>query len=274
MIERFLAMVFLPLCILLASQFALPIQKTTQVPTAAVANEISLVDDAPLSGAAATKVDVGLIFGNFLILCLYSFPMSFAENWAISDPGEDEKQPKTEMPEIIESTGKPSRTIGSESPTSLDQWKSPYERLSRWALKLPRVPAGLAAGGCLMIVVVVFGAVAFALYYLFSDQPENVSQIIPRFAYWFPFALLGMVTDVPFTFRIFDLGNRRKKVLLRLVVWWFPRVIIVAFMFNLPIMRDLVPATTALVVLAIDGVIAAFFMWLRSSRKQIRMEEV
>ena len=125
-----------------------------------------------------------------------------------------------------------------------------------------------------MATVVVVGAVAFALYYLFSDQPENVSQIIPRFTYWFPFAFLGMVTDVPFTFRIFDLENRRKKVLLRLIVWWMPRIVIVAFMLDLPIVRDLDPATTALVVLAIDGVLAAFFAWLHALRKQMRLKEV
>ena len=125
-----------------------------------------------------------------------------------------------------------------------------------------------------MIVVVAIGAAAFALYYIFSSQPEKVSQTIPRFAYWFPFAFLGMVTDIPFTFRIFDLENRRKKVLLRLTVWWFPRLVIVAFMLNLPIVRDLDPATTAFVVLAIDVVLAAFFAWLHTLRKQIQMKEV
>jgi EamA domain-containing membrane protein RarD len=138
--------------------------------------------------------------------------------------------------------------------------------------KLPRVPAGLVAGGCLMAVVVVIGAAAFALYYLFSDQPETVSQIVPRFAYWFPFALLGLVTDVPF--HVFDWQDRRLRVMLRLILWWMPRLVIVAFMINLPILQDLDPATTALVVLAFDGILAAFFLLLYALRKRIGMKDV
>ena len=257
-----------------ASPLSLPPTATPIMPNAVAASEISPVEDSSRAGATTTKDRVALIVGNLLILSLYSFPMSYAENWAISDPKKDKKPRKAELPEGRESSGKPARMVSSESPASIDQRKTLYERLSHRALELPRVPAGLAAGGCLMIVVVAIGAVALALYYLFSSQPEKVSQIIPRFAYWFPFAFLGMVTDIPFTFRIFDLENRRKKVLLRLAVWWFPRLVIVAFMLNLPIVRDLDPATTAFVVLAIDVVLAAFFAWLHTLRKQIRMKEV
>ena len=120
------------------------------------------------------------------------------------------------------------------------------------------------AGGCLTAVVVVLGAVAFALYYLFSGQPEQVSQILPRFAYWLPFGLLGLVTDIPF--QVFYWEDKRRRVLLRLILWWFPRLVIFAFVCNPPILQDLEPATTALVVLAIDGVLAAFFLWLYTSR--------
>ncbi len=192
---------------------------------------VSLAEDVPQALATTSKIDVGLILGNFLILCLYSFPMSFGEDWALSNPIKAEKH---------------------------------------WGHKLPSVVVGLVGGGCLMVGAVVAGAVAFALYYLFSDQPEKVSQILPRFAYWFPFALLGLVTDVPFTFHIFDLEDRRRKVLLRLMVWWLPRLVIVAFMINLPILQELDPATIALAVLVIDGVLAAFFLWLHRSRKQHR----
>jgi hypothetical protein len=142
----------------------------------------------------------------------------------------------------------------------------------RWVKKPHRVAVGLVAGGCLMAVVVVVGVVAFALYYLFSGQPETVNQILPRFAYWFPFALLGLVTDVPF--KVFDLEDKRLRVLLRLIIFWFPRLVIVAFMINLPILQDLDPVTTALVVLAIDGVLTAFFLWLYTSREQIGMKDV
>jgi hypothetical protein len=193
----------------------MPPAQTAPAPTAAATSEISPVEDAPQTEATTTKVNVGLILGNLLILSLYSFPMSIGEGWAVSVP----------------------------TPP-------------RWVKKPHRVATGLVAGGCLMAVVVVVGAAAFALYYLFSDQPEKVSQILPRFAYWFPFALLGLVTDVPF--HVFDWEDRRLRVFLRLIVWWTPRIIIVAFMINLPILQDLDPATTALAVLAIDGVLALF----------------
>jgi len=112
-------------------------------------------------------------------------------------------------------------------------------------------------------------AVAFALYYLFTGQPEEVRQILPRFAYWFPFALLGMVTDTPF--QIFYWEDRHLRVLLRLMIWWFPRLIIIAFVSNPPILQGLAPATTALTVLAIDGVLAAFCLGLYTTREQMRM---
>jgi len=239
-------------------------------PSAVAAGEVSLVEVAPQTGAATTNDRVGLIIGNFLILCFYSFPMSYAENWAFGVPKKAKQQPKKESPEPTVDTETPS----DEVQDSADEWTRLSKRLPKWAQRYPRAAVGLAAGGCLMVAVVILGAAAFALYYLISSQPERISQILPRFAYWFPFALLGMVTDVPFTARMFDLENRNKKVLVRLVVWWFPRFIIVAFMLNIPIVRDLDPATTALVVLAIDGVLAAFFVWLHTLRKQTGMKEV
>jgi hypothetical protein len=39
-----------------------------------------------------------------------------------------------------------------------------------------------------------------------------------------------------------------------------------AFVANPPVLRDLDPTTTALTVLAIDGVLAAFFLWLQRKR--------
>ena len=123
-----------------------------------------------------------------------------------------------------------------------------------------------------MVVVVVVGAIAFALYYLFSGQPERVSEIIPRFAYWFPFALLGMVADVPFMIIYWE--DLRIRVLLRLMIWWFPRIIIIAFVINPPILQDLDPATSALAVLAIDGVLAAFCLGLYTAREQMRMKGI
>ena len=209
---------------LAAAPPALPPPATPILPTAFAVDEISPAENVPQALATTSKIDVGLILGNFLILCLYSFPMSIGEGWALSSPMKAKKQPS--------------------------------------------VVVGLVGGGCLMTGAVVAGAIAFALYYLFSDQPEKVSQIVPRFAYWFPFALLGLVTNVPFTFHIFDLADRRRKVLLRLMVWWLPRLVIVAFMINLPILQELDPATTALAVLVIDGVLAVFFLWLYMSRKQ------
>ena len=224
LIGRMIAIVFLLLCNLLAAQFTPPTQ-TAPVPTAVAAGEITPVEDAPQTGATTTKVKVGLILGNLLILCLWSFPMSIGQGWAIADLKKAKKR-----------------------------------------------PTGLVAGGCLMAVVVVVGAGAFALYYLFSDQPETVSQIVPRFAYWFPFALLGLVTNTPFL--VFDWEDRRLRVLLRLIVFWIPRIVIVAFMINLAILQDLDPATTALAVLVIDGVLAAFFLLLYTSRKQIGMKDI
>ena len=230
LIGRMIAIIILLLCILPVAHRTLPTQ-TAPVPAAVAAGEISLVEDAPQTGATTTKVKVGLILGNLLILSLWSFPMSIGEGWALSNP------------------------------------TPPH-----WIKKSHRAAAGLVAGGCLMAVVVVVGAAAFALYYLISGQPEAASQIVPRFAYWFPFALLGLVTDVPF--HVFDWEDRRLRVLLRLILWWLPRLVIVAFMINLPILQDLDPATTALVVLAIDGVLAAFFLLLYTLRKQIGLNDV
>ena len=79
--------------------------------------------------------------------------------------------------------------------------------------------------------------------------------------------LLGMVTDIPF--QIIYWEDNRLRVLLRLVIWWFPRSIIVAFVVNPPLLQDLDPATTALVVLAVDVVLAAFCLGLYTTREQM-----
>jgi hypothetical protein len=200
--------------------------------------------------------------------------MSIGEGWILSDLKKAKKRPRTELLEAIDTPGKSTLTIGNEATASIDVRTTLFERLSLWVKNLPRVTTGFVAGGLLMVVVVVIGAIAFALYYVYSGQPEKVSEIIPRFVYWFPFALLGLVTNVPFTFSTFDWAVKRQRVVLRLIVWWTPRLVIVAFMFNLPFLQDLDPATTALVVFAIDCVLAAFFLWLHMSRKQIGMREV
>ena len=245
------------------------------MPAAVAAGEILPVEDAAQTGATTTKVKVGLILGSLLILSLYSFPMSFGISWAFGDPKKARKRPKKESSElkvITDSHTKPTQENGDEAPASVDDLTPLSKRLPQWGQKLPRVTAGLAAGGCLMTVVVVVGAVAFALYYLFNDQPEQVSQIIPRFAYWFPFAFLGMVTETPF--QIIYWEDRNLRVLLRLMIWWFPRLIIIAFVINPPFLQDLDPATTALAVLAIDGVLAAFFLLLHTLREQIGKKDV
>jgi hypothetical protein len=268
-IGRMLVIVFLLLSILLVSH-STSLTQIAEEPTLSAASLIPYAVEATQTGSSSTGDTVGLILGNFLILCLYSFPMSYAENWAFAVPKKVSQHPKKESPELDVDTGKPS----DEASASADEWTKLSKRLPQWTHKYPRAWVGLATGGCLMVTVVIIGAAAFALYYLFRDQPEKVSQIVPRFAYWFPFALLGMVTDVPFTARMFDLENRRKKVLVRLVVWWFPRFIIFVFMFNLPIVRDLDPATSALIVLAIDAILTAFFLGLHNFRKQVGMKTV
>jgi hypothetical protein len=55
---------------------------------------------------------------------------------------------------------------------------------------------------------------------------------------------------------------RRLRVFLRLVLWWFPRLVIFFFAFNPPILHGLDPTATALAVLVIDGALAAFFLLL------------
>ena len=216
-----------------------------------------------------------IILGNLLILSLYSFPMSFAENWAFGDPKKGRKRPKMESVELNVSTdshANPAQENSEEAVASIDDWATVSKRLPRWAQGIPKVKAGLGAGGCLMVLVVIVGAVTFALYYLITGQPELVSQIIPRFAYWFPFALLGLVCDIPF--QIFYWEDRNLRVLLRLIIWWFPRIVIVAFMFNLPFLHELDPATTALTILAIDVVLAAFCLELYTARQQMEMRGV
>jgi hypothetical protein len=165
------------------------------------------------------------------------------------------------------SIGRPALATGDEAPGSVDDWTALVGRLPHW-MRTPRgLPAGLLAGVALTAVVAGVGAAALALYYIFSGQPDKVSQILPRFAYWLPFGLLGLVTDVPF--QVFDWEDRRLRVFLRLILWWFPRLVIFAFAFNLPILQQLDPAKTALAVLAIDGVLVAFFLWLRTTREPL-----
>ena len=123
-----------------------------------------------------------------------------------------------------------------------------------------------------MVGVVALGAAAFARYYLFTGQSDEISQVLPRFAYWFPFALLGMVTEIPF--QIIYWEDKYLRVLLRLIIWWFPRLIIVAFVINPPFLQGLDPAKTALTVLAIDGVLAAFCLGLYTAREQMGMKSV
>jgi len=208
-------------------------------------------------------MSIGQIISDILILALYGFPLSIAEGWTLADPTKAEKQPKTESSEQPEAVA----TTGNDAPASTYDWTALAERLPHWVRRPEGNPAGLLAGACLTAVVVLLGAVAFALYYHFSGQPEKISQILPRFAYWLPFGLLGLVTDVPF--QVFDWKDRRLGVFLRLLLWWFPRLLIFAFAFNPPILRDLDPATTALAVLAVDGALAGFFLWLHTSRQQI-----
>jgi hypothetical protein len=250
-IGRIIVFIFLPFFILTAAQFALPTQ-ASPLEIAVAAGEISPVEDDFQTRASTTTEKVGFILGNILILSLYAFPMSYAENWALPDPKKAKRQPETP---------------GDESPASADEWEKLSKHLPQWAQEYSRAKAGLAAGGCLMVAVVIVGAMAFALYYSISGQPERVSEIIPRFAYLFPFALLGMVADVPF--RIFYWEDARIRVLLRLVIWWFPRIVIILFAIYPPFLQELDPAATALALLAIDGVLAAFCLGLYSAREQI-----
>jgi hypothetical protein len=213
---------------------------------------------------------VGQILGDLLILALYGLPLSIAEGWAFADPRKTEKEPRRELPEspqAVESSATPDRPIGLEAPSPGQDSTASYGRLADWWPKLQSVPARLVAGGFLTAAVVVVGAGAFALYYLFSDQPEKVSLILPRFAYWLPFGLLGLVTDIPF--QVFGWEDRRVRVLLRLILWWFPRLVIFAFVFSPPVLQDLDPAITALAVLTIEGVLAVFFLWLHASRDRM-----
>ncbi len=268
---RLIATVFLLPCLLHVALCTLPGQAVgaTQAVAAAVTGETSHVEEVRQTGATATKAKVGQILGDLLILSLYGFPLSIAEGWVLADPTKTKKQPKTESSESLEATetpDKPPRKIHDKAPASSDDWATWLERLADWGSRLQGVPGGLVAGGCLTAAVVVVGAAAFALYFLVSGQPEKVSQIVPRFAYWLPFGLLGLITDVPF--QVFDWEDRRLRIMLRLLLWWLPRLAIFAFVFNPPVLQDLDPAKTALAVLVVDGILAAFFLWLRSSQEQ------
>lgn len=237
-------------------------------PTDIAVSEVSPVENVSETGAMSTRDKVVFILGNLLILSFYAFPMSYAINWAYGDPKKTNKQPKKEPSESDVAI----ETSVDEGPPSVDEWTRLSERLPQWVQELPRVTAGLASGGCLMVVVVILGAFAFTLYYLLSGQPEKVSEIIPRFAYWFPFALLGMVTDIPF--QIIYWEEARTRVFLRLIIWWFPRIVIIAFVINPPILHGLDPVTTALVVLAIDGVLAGYCQGLYAAREQMAAKGV
>jgi hypothetical protein len=259
----------------MATPSSLP-QTASPLPSIAeTTSKTSLVQDTHQTESTTTRGKVGSILGSLLILSLYAFPMSFAENWAFGDPKKARKRPKKESSElkvITDSHTKPTQENGEEEVANIGDWTTVSKRLPQWVQRVPQVTAGLAAGGCLMIVVVVLGAVAFALYHLLTGQREEVSQILPRFAYWFPFALLGMVADMPF--QIFYWEDRRLRVLLRLMIWWFPRIIIITFVINPPILQELDPTATALTVLAIDGVLAAFCLGLYTAREQLWMNEI
>jgi ABC-type multidrug transport system permease subunit len=53
-----------------------------------------------------------------------------------------------------------------------------------------------------------------------------------------------------------------------LALYGFPLVVVFAFVFNPPFLRDLDPVTTALAVLAIDGALVAFFVWLHNRQRR------
>jgi hypothetical protein len=231
---RIAAILFLLLCALLTVHCLLPGQ---------------VVEAAPgVTETTPVKDRIRRILGDILILSLYGFPLSIAEGWALAHLTEARQQP------------------AKEAPAPTDDWTAWLECLPRWLREPHRVGRGLVAGGCLTVVVLVVGAAALALFYHSSGQPEQVSQVLPRFAYWLPFGLLGLVTDIPF--QVFEWADKRQRVLLRLALWWFPRVVIFAFVFNPPFLRNLDPVTTALTVLAVDAALAAFFLWLHRSRKR------
>jgi hypothetical protein len=263
LVRRTITVALLLVCILLAAQSTLSGQggEVAHGSASVAASETSPVEDAPQRGPATTKAKVGQILRDVLILSLYGFPLSIAEGWVLADPTKAEKQPKTER---SESPGDVASTTGDEAPAPADDWAAFVERLPRWLQKPQRGAAALVAGGCLTIAVVLAGAGAFALYYHLSGHPEEVSQVLPRFAYWLPFGLLGLVTDVPC--EAFKWEDKRKRVLLRLILWWLPRVVIFAFVFNPPLLQNLDPTVTALAVLGIDGLLVAFFLWLYKAR--------
>ena len=276
-VARTILIVLLLLGLMLAAHDSLsgPVVTAAQAGDAAGASTAPLVSALP-GGADSTvhavhqretepsKVSVGLIFGNLLILALYGFPMSIGEGWALADPKEAGKQAETGSPETA---GKPDQTMTREAPHTTDDWTAYTERLPDWVRNHRGVPAGLVAGVCLTVAFALLGVAAFALYYHFAGQPEKIGGILARFAYWLPFGLLGLVTDVPF--QAFDWEDKRLRVVLRLVLWWLPRVAIIAFAIGLPFLQDLDPLTTALVVLAIDGLLVVLFLWLHRSWERI-----
>ena len=207
-------------------------------------------------------IDVGAVLSSILILSLYAFPMSFAETWAFGEPRKIDRR-GAEQPVEDESSDNGDLDFGKV-------WSGISERLPGRMQNLSRVSAGLTAGGCLMVVVAAAGALVFALFYHFSGRSDMVNQVIPMFAYWFPFALLGMVTDMPFQIVYWE--DTRIRVLLRLVIWWFPRVVIFAFVFDPPFLRNLDPASTALTVLAIDALLVAFCLGLYAVREQTQTQ--
>lgn len=213
-------------------------------------------------------MSIGLILSNLLILNLWAFPLSIGEGWVLADPKFAKKRPEAE------SSGSPdtTETPGSEEAAPGDDWAALVGRLPGWVRKPQGIAAGLKAGGCLTAAVVVVGAAAFALYYLFSGQPERIGQVMPRFAYWLPFALLGLITDLPFG--LFDWPDRRRRVILRLLLWWFPRVIMMAFVIDPPFLQGLDPTWTALAVLVIDAGLAAILVGLYTVQGHTGMAEV
>lgn len=70
-------------------------------------------------------------------------------------------------------------------------------------------------------------------------------------------------------FQIFYWEDSRLRTVLRLVIWWFPRLVIITFVINPPFLQDLNPATTALTLLAVDGVLAAFCLGLYATWEQM-----
>lgn len=230
-------------------------------------------DSSSANQASEQPFAVGGFLANLFIVGLYYIALRIGQGIAIGKQfGEgswtDRFMRTMQEYAATEGTGAPqARTFRQINEAQMAQQTLPDS-----VQRVQRITGGFLYSGCLLFIFAICGSAAFAAYYFATGNPGQYSQILLRFAYWLPFALLGLVTDMPF--RVFDWKNARNRHIARVGLWWIPRIGIVVFMIYPPFLHTLDPVTTDLVVLALAAILAAIFGWAYASQERVTTRDV